>query len=83
MNSPVGPASSGRLCNRLHNSANGIVCNQLHETNVNRCNRSHESAGLVGFYAASARFAATQRAYKSDMAAFTAWGGRGFRPRRR
>ena len=53
------------LCNQLHNSANDDLCNQLHKPLDDR----------VAFYADAARSSATNRAYTSDMAAFTAWGG--------
>jgi integrase len=54
------------LCNHLHKSANDNLCNQLHGPLGDR----------VAFYADAARSSATRRAYASDMAAFTAWGGR-------
>jgi hypothetical protein len=54
------------LCNQLHNSANDDLCNQLHGPLDDR----------VAFYADAARSSATRRAYASDMAAFSAWGGR-------
>ena len=54
------------LCNQLHNSANDNLCNRLHGSLDDR----------VAFYADAARSSATRRAYASDMAAFSAWGGR-------
>jgi integrase len=63
------------LCNRLHNSANDNVCNQWGIGDDNPCNRLHKTADPVSFYADAARSSATHRAYRSDMAAFVAWGG--------
>jgi integrase len=43
---------------------------------VSLCNRLHKPIeDRVAFYADAARSLATRRAYRSDMAAFTAWGG--------
>jgi hypothetical protein len=54
-------------CDQLHNSANdNILCNQLQKSSL---------GDRVAFYADAARSSATRRAYRSDMAAFTAWGG--------
>ena len=47
-------------------TADLIVCNQLHKPLDDR----------VAFYADAARSSATCRAYRSDMGAFTTWGGR-------
>jgi integrase len=60
------------------NTAAASLCNQLHDsTNDNLCNRLHGSLDdRVAFYADAARSSATRRAYTSDMAAFSAWGGR-------
>src|SRR5260370_38122568 len=49
------------------NTAAGSLCNRLHNSLDDR----------VAFYADAARSSATRRAYASDMAAFSAWGGRG------
>jgi integrase len=68
MNSTNTPASNTAvvsLCNQLHQSANDRLCNQLQEPLDDR----------VAFYADASRSSATHRAYASDMAAFSAWGG--------
>jgi integrase len=53
-------------CNQLHNTASDNLCNQLHDSLDDR----------VAFYAEAAKSSATRRAYASDMAAFSAWGGK-------
>jgi integrase len=58
--------AAASLCNQLHSTANDNACNQLHKPLGDR----------VAFYADAARSSATHRAYASDMAAFSAWGGR-------
>jgi integrase len=57
------------------NPATPSLCNRLHKTGDHSCNQLHED-DRVAFYADAARSSATRRAYASDMAAFSAWGGR-------
>jgi hypothetical protein len=63
---PASNTTAAGLCNQLHNYANDHPCNQLHEPLDDR----------VAFYTNAARSSATRRAYASDLAAFSAWGGR-------
>ena len=59
------------------NPATPSLCNRLHKTGDHPCNQLHETLDdRVAFYADAARSSATRRAYASDMAAYSAWGGR-------